>query len=180
MATGNPVATPLTNKALTGNGVEVSLTTAQINQLQQAGVMPIYKSPTTGLPTIVSDLTTWQSDNSPENVFTQQIACRWQLAYLLTNSLQAYVGTISATLTETNILNQVKATLNSAIYSQSNQNGVINDWDAASLTLTYNGTTQTAAVTVNVTLVGQNRFITMLVDVQLFNATFRQTIFGTV
>lgn len=177
MATGNPVATPLTNKALLGNGLEMNLTAAQIDQLQQAGVMCLYKS-ANSLPTVASDLTTWQSDNNPENVFTQQIACRWQLAYLLTAALQPYVGSIAAALTETQILNAAKNTLNNAIYSQANQNGVIADWDANSLQLVYNGTTQTTALQVSVQLVGQNRFITMLVDVQTFNTSVTANVFG--
>jgi hypothetical protein len=171
MATGNPPATPLTNKALTGNGTEVNLTVSQIDQLQQAGVMPLWVSPQTGVPTIVSDFTTWQSDANPENVFTQQVACRWFLAYSMVNSLSPYVGTIAAVLTETMILNAVKATLNALVYSTGNANGVISSWDPTSLKLVYTGAKQLAAITVDVTLVGQNRFITEYVNIQPLNLT---------
>jgi hypothetical protein len=38
--------------------------------------------------------------------------------------------------------------------------GVLASWDPNSLTLVYNGTIQTASISANVTIVGQNRFIT--------------------
>lgn len=169
MATGNPPATPLTNKALTGNGVEVNLTPSQIDQLQQAGVMPIRVSPQTGVPTIISDFTTWQNDANPENVFTQQVACRYWLAYSMLNVLNPYVGTVAAPITETMILNAVKAGLNALKYSETNVNGVISTWDPTTLDLVYNGAQQLAAITVSVVLVGQNRFITEYVNIQPLN-----------
>lgn len=171
MATGNPVATPLTNKALISNGVEVDLSQSEVNQLQMGGVMPIWKSPQTGLATIVSDLTTWQSDANPENVFNQQVACRWFLAYSLVNATRAYVGTIASPKDEAKILNSVKGTLNALIYSPGNPNGVIATWDPNSLVLNYFGGQQLAAVQVNVVLVGQNRFITILANIQPLNLT---------
>ncbi|MDE2232594.1 MAG: hypothetical protein KGJ90_00480 [Patescibacteria group bacterium] len=171
MATGNPPNTPLTNKTLVGNGVEVSLTVSQINTLQQAGVMPIYiPNNTPGVPTVVQDLTTWQNDSNPANVHSQQVACRWFLAYTMVNALQPYVGSIASTLTETQMLNAAKSALNASIYNGSN-NGVLNSWNPATLSITYTGANQTAYVTVEVVLVGQNVFIEIFVPIQPLNFT---------
>ena len=182
MATGNSAAIPLTNKQITGNGVEVALTLSQINQLQQAGVMCIGGAVPPGAagagtgalgqspPTIISDLTTWQSDNNPEHVFNQQVACRHFVAYSLVAAMKPYVGTVAAPITLTQLRNAVKSTLNALIYTPGGT-GVIAAWDPNSLALNYNGTTQTLAITVNVTLVGQNRFITVFVPVQPLNIT---------
>lgn len=170
MACGNTVATPLTNKSLTGNGVEVALTTTQIDQLQQGGVMPIALSTQTGVPTIISDFTTWQNDANPENVFNQQVACRQYLGYSLNNVLSPYVGTIADQYDETRILNAAKACLNALLYKPGG-NGILNSWDATSLTLVFTGANQLAAVQVNVVLVGQNRFITEYVSIQPLNIT---------
>ena len=173
MDSGNIIATPLTNKVLSGNGVEVALTTAQINQLQQSGVMCIKGTtpPLSGSvvynnvpPTIVSDLTCWQNDNNPENVFDQQIKCRDYLAYSIVNATQPYVGTIADVYDETRILNAVKATLNALIYTPGS-NGVLASWNPQSLFLQYNGNTQTASVCASVQLVGQNRFITETITI---------------
>ena len=171
MATGNAVATPLTNKSLVGTGVEVALTVSQINQLQEAGVMPIWIPSQTGVPTVVSDLTTWQVDSNPENVFNQQVACRQFLAYSLVNAVQPYVGTQADPLTETKVLNAVKTMLNSLLYNSGNANGVLNAWDPATLKLVYNSAQQLAAITVSVQLIGQNRFITEYVSVLPSNFT---------
>jgi len=179
MSTGNIIATPLTNKVLTGTGLELQLTTTQINQLQQAGVLCLYGStpPTPGSvnlanipPTVVSDFTTWQVDNNPENVFEQQMKCRHWLAYSLVNALQPYVGSIADIYDEVRILNAAKSTLNSLIYTPGS-NGVLVSWNPASLTLVYTGATQTAAVTVSVVLVGQNRFIPEYVTIYPLNLT---------
>ena len=171
MATGNPPATPLTNKSLTGNGVEIALTVSQIDQLQQGGVMPIAVSQITGLPTVLSDFTTWLDDANPENVFNQQVACRYYAAYALTGALQPYVGTIASPFNETIVLNAAKQMLNGLIYSQTNQNGVLSSWDPTTLQLVYTGANQTAGITVNVILVGQNRMITMYVNILPLNIT---------
>ena len=171
MATGNAIATPLTNKALTGTGVELNLTVSQIDQLQQAGVMCLWEPPQTGVPTIISDLTTWQLDNNPENVFNQQIANRSWLAYSVVNATQPYIGTIADPLTEQKILNAVKAVLNALMYNSGNANGVLYAWNPSSLQLSYNGGTQTASITVSVQFVGQNRFITEYVTVNPTNFT---------
>jgi hypothetical protein len=179
MSTGNVIATPLTNKVLTGTGVEVQLTTTQINQLQQAGVMCIRGStpPVSGSvnvanvpPTVVSDLTTWQVDNNPENVFEQQMKCRDWLAYSMTNALAPYVGTIADPYDEARMLNAAKQTLNGLIYTPGS-NGILVSWDPTKLFLTYTGSTQTAAISANVVLVGQNRFITETVVISPLNLT---------
>jgi len=170
MAVGNPAATPLTSKSLTGTGVEVNLTTAQIDQLQQAGVMPVGLT-SAGVPSIISDFTTWQNDNNPENVFNQQVACRFYAAYAAQAALQPYVGTVSAPLNEVLVLRAAKNSLNSLIYSQNNVDGVLAAWDPATLQLVYTGSNQAAAITVSIQVVGQNRFTTMLVNVQPLNST---------
>jgi len=179
MDCGNIIATPLTNKVLTGNGVEFALTMGQINQLQQAGVM-VLKGTTPPLsgsivynnvpPTICSDLTCWQNDNNPENVFDQQIKCRDYMAYSVVNATQPYVGTIADVYDETRILNAVKATLNALVYTPGS-NGVIASWNPSSLMLYYSGNTQTASVCAAVQLVGQNRFITETITIYPLSMT---------
>lgn len=172
---GNIIAEPLTNKQLTGNGVEKAganggyLSTSDINTLQQAGVM-VLNYPSSNVPTIVSDLTTWQGDNNPENVFTQQVACRWGLAYSLVAAVQPYIGTIASPYGLTRVKNAVIKQLNNLIYANGN-NGVLVSWDPKSLKLSYNGATQTLTITVNVVLVGQIRFILEQTFVQPLNLT---------
>jgi hypothetical protein len=171
MATGNPPNIALTNKSLTGIGVEFTLTGSQLNELQQAGVMPIYiPDNTPGVPTIASDMTTWQEDSNPENIFLQQVQCRDFLAYTMVNALQPYVGSTPSPNTETKLLNAAKKALNASIYRDSG-NGVISSWDPDTLVLVYDGLTQTAAISVNVVLVGQNRFITIYVPILPLNFT---------
>lgn len=165
MMAGSPIAVPLTNKALNAVGVETQLTTSNINTLQQGGVLPVYLSPINNEPTIVSDLTAWQNDNNPENVFNQQVACRYALAYTLTNALQPYVGQIASTQSMTRVQNSAVRALNAAIYSDSSQQGVLNSWDPATLSLVYDGTTQTLTINVSVAFVGQYRFIEFTVSV---------------
>jgi hypothetical protein len=169
MATGNPVATPLTNKVLNATGIEPAnagapLTTSQLSTLQNAGVMAVW-TPSTGVPTILSDVTTWQVDSNPENTSSQQVACRYWLAYSIVNVLQKFVGTIAYPAQETIILNATKAVLNALIYTGGSSNGVLASWDSSSLKLTYTGQNQTASIVVNVQLVGQNRFITCFATV---------------
>lgn len=171
MMAGNPIATPLTMKSLIGNGVEVQLSTGaggQIDLLQQAGVMPIYINPVTQQPTIVSDLTTWANDNNPENVFNQQVACRQALAYALSQGLQPYAGSIASPYGLARMRKAAIAILNQLIYSPGN-NGILVSWAPKSLALTYSGATQTVNLTVNVTFVGQVRFILELAFVQPLN-----------
>ncbi len=169
---GNRVAEPVTNKALVGNGVEVTLAVAQINQLQQAGILVTRVPSSTGVPTVVSDLTTWQNDNNPENVFNQQVACRQDLQYGFISVLQPYVGQIDSGGTSLGkVKNAVVSYLNGKVYSGTGSSGTLSSWDSTSLALTFTGATQTLAVKVDVVFVGQNRFITVFVPVQPLNAS---------
>ena len=166
---GNPVMTPLTNKSLTGNGVEVQSTVSQINTLQQAGVMPLWVDPNTLVPTIVSDFTTWQNDANPENVFNQQVAGRQYLSYVMVLANQPYTGAIESSVS---IQNQKKANiaaLNGQVVTPTATAGVLNSWDKNSLTLTYTGAQQLTAITFQAVFVGQNRFTTITNYVQPLN-----------
>lgn len=165
MAAGNRVAEPLTYKALNGTGVEVQLTESQIGQLTNGGVMPIHVSANTGVPTIIRDMTTWQIDNNPENVFNQQVACRYYLAYSCNQVLQPYTGTIASPFGMARALNATKKLLNALIYTEGS-NGILVAWDPKSLLLNYNGETSTLSVTVKVIFVGQVDFITTYTTIQ--------------
>ena len=172
MAAGNRVAEPLTSKALVGNGVEVALTTSQINQLQSAGVICLRVPQSTGVPTIVSDLTTFQMSNNPEDVFNQAVACRQYLAYSLIQTATPYVGQIDAGVSSLGkIKKAITATLNALKYTGPGSSGILSSWQNSSLVLTYDGATQTVAITVSVVFVGQNRYITEFVNVQPLNAS---------
>ncbi len=170
MATGNQVAMALTNKVLNGTGVEQpggsNLTNSQLVQLQNSGVMAIYTPQQTGVPTIVSDVTTWEADNNVENTSSQQVACRFWLAYNMIAALQPYVGSIAAPIIEVNILNAAKRMLNSLLYTGGASNGVLASWNSSSLQLIYNGANQLAAVSFSATLVSQNRYITEYADIE--------------
>ena len=173
IASANQIALPLTNKPLTANGVEVALSVSQLALLQNAGVMCIYTPQQGGLysnvPTILSDVTTWQVDDNLENTSSQQVACRFWLAYSVVNSLSQWVGSIATTATETLILQQLIKMLNKLVNTGAGSNGVLASWNKGSLSLVYTGTNQLAAVTFQATLVGQNRFITCYVPVQPLN-----------
>lgn len=171
IASANQVALPLTNKSVNAAGVEVNLTQSQINALQIGGVVPVGLGGANGTtPTIISDQTTWQVDNNPLNALTQQIACRWWLAYTMINALKQYVGGIASPDTLTQIANSAKAALNASVYTPGS-NGVLTGWDSSSLLVSYNGGTQQAMVTATATTVGQYRFITEQVTIQLFSGT---------
>jgi hypothetical protein len=130
--------------------------------------MPVYVDPQSLEPTIVSDMTTWQNDNNPENVFNQQIGCRQGLGYSLSQGLRPYVGQIASPFGLTRIRNKAISILNKLIYSPGN-NGILVSWDSKSLAITYDGSNQTANLTVNVVFVGQVRFILELAFVQPLN-----------
>ena len=170
MACGNVVATPLTNKALQSNGVELVLTPSQIDTLQRSGVMPIARSDDNATTLIVSDITTWQADGNVERVFSQQVACRQWLNYLLTAAAQPFTGEVAYQGGLGIMRNAVIKCLNAAIYAPGT-NGVLAAWDTGSLALTYTGAPQTTAIKVNVQFVGQNRFITITVPVTALNLT---------
>ncbi len=175
MACGNQIALPLTNKPLNANGVEVALTQSQLSALQNAGVMAVWQPPRTGanggVPTILSDVTTWQVDNNVENTSSQQVACRWWLAYSVVSALQRWVGTIASPPTEALILQTVIRTLNALIFTGGASNGVLASWDRSSLKLVFNGTNQVAAISFSATLVSQNRYIPVYVPIQALNLT---------
>ena len=175
IATGNIVALPLTNKVLNGNGVEgvnagSQLTQSQLNTLQNAGVMCIWQTAQqNGPPTIVNDMTTWQADDNVENTSSQQVACRYWLAYSTTNTLRKYVGTIASPITETNITNAIVRLNNALIYTGGASNGVLASWNPSSLVLNYSGTQRLASVTEQVTLVNENAYITVFASVEPLN-----------
>jgi hypothetical protein len=174
MACANQIAQPLTNKPLNATGVEVALTQSQLQQLQNAGVMCVYvpqNGVNGGVPTIMSDVTTWQVDNNPENTSSQQVACRFWLAYTVVAALSPWVGSIASTPTEALILQSVIRALNALIFTGGASNGVLNSWDRNSLSLVYTGSNMVAAVTFNATPVGQNRYITVTVPIQQLNIT---------
>lgn len=168
MACGNFVAMPLTNKALNGVTVEQTLTNSQMAQLQNSGVMCTFLS--NNIPTILSDVTTWQQDSNPENVFNQQVACIFWVSYSLVAAMTPYIGGVAAPSVATSIGNAVVKTLNSLIFADTGlslggqtANTVLAGWQAGSIVVSYNGTTQQWSVSCQVQLVGQNRFITMTV-----------------
>lgn len=170
---GNAVALPLTNKPLNGVNTESNLTQSQIYTLQNGGVMCLVQK--NNVPTILSDVSTWQLDNNPENVFLQQVGNLYWVGYSLVNATRPYIGGIAAPSTLQSIKNQIKLTLNDLIYTDVGPgvgvNGVLASWNAASLTVLYNGATQQVEVSVSVQLVGQNRFITMTVYASPFSTT---------
>lgn len=179
MATGNQVAEPLTNKALTGNGVEtpggLALTASQLQQLMNGGVMPLSVPLQTGVPTIVRDVDTWLVDGNVENTSFQQVACRFWLAYSVTNALRPYVGTIASPITEATILKAVINILNALIFTGGNSNGVLASWVQGSLTLVYTGQQQLAGVSFQATLVNQNVFITAFASILPLDFTIVST-----
>lgn len=170
MATGNQIAQPLTNKVLNGTGLElpggVALTTSQLSALQNAGVMALWAPPQTNLPTILSDITTWQVDDNMENTSSQQVACRYWMAYSVVNTMMRYVGTIATPQSNLNIVKALRKTLNALIFTGGASNGVLASWDPTTLVLNYDGTQQLDNITYNAVLVGQNRYITAYASVQ--------------
>lgn len=168
MMAGNPVATALTNKALVGVGPEVVLTDANINLLQQGGVMPVTRGPG-GVPKIESDLTTWQIDNNPENVFNQQIGCQQSLQYAVQQGMQPYVGAIETPISAGVQKKALLAILNAQIYNPTSGTGVLSSYDPKSAVLTYTSGNQLLAISFNAVFVQQVRFITVTVNVQPLN-----------
>ena len=163
---GNLVMTPLTNKTLTGNGLEVDLDITDIQTLQNNGVQGIYIPDTTGVPTLLSDVTTWQDDSNPENVFNQQVAGRLYLGYVLIQALQAYTGVIESKFGQAVLRRAVISALNQQVVSSTSSTGVLSSWDPTSLVINYSGSQQVTSVTFNGTLVGQNRFTLITANIQ--------------
>jgi hypothetical protein len=169
---GNRVAEPVTNKQINGIGVEVSFNTTEIDQLQKAGALIIQQSPTTGVPTLINDFTTWQEDNNVENVLNQQVACRFATSYYMNSLLQPYIGQIAAGLISLGkTKTQVIAGLNNIMYTGPGSAGWVAAWNPASLVLNFNGTTMTLSLSVSLVFVGQNRFITNYITVEPLLAT---------
>lgn len=176
MATGNQVAQPLTNKPLNATGIELAnagspLNPSQIAALQNSGVMVVFTPQQTGVPTILSDVTTWENDNNSANTSSQQVACRFWVAYSMVAGLQQYIGTIAAPITEIIILNAAKRILNSLIFSGGSSSGVLASWETSSLLLTFTGSNQLAAISFTASLVSQNRFITVTDTIAPLNFT---------
>jgi hypothetical protein len=180
---GNQIALPLTNKPLNGSGVEspngAKLTSSQLAALQNSGVMALFVPQQTLVPTILSDITTWQADNNVENTSSQQVACRYWLAYSVINVLQQYVGSIAAPTQEAAILRTVTILLNSLIYTGTGSNGVLASWVQGSLQLVYTGSQQLAAITFQATLVNQNKYITCYASILPLNFSVTATAQGT-
>ena len=166
---GNPASMPITNKTLSGNGVEQIASLATLDLLQANGVLVLNLDQNTRLPTFLSDVTTWQNDNNPANVFNQQVSLRFALDYYIVNSLQPYVGGVASNFDEARIRNATIRALNQVLYNGQNTIGLLNSWDPNSLTVTFDGTTQTATINVAVVFVGQNRFIVVNITVNPLN-----------
>ena len=175
IANGNQIALPLTNKPLNAIGVEspggAAVTASQLAQLQNSGVMAVYVPQQTKIPTILSDITTWQADANVENTSSQQVACRYWLAYSVTSILQQYVGTIATPQSEVVLLNALVSCLNALIYTGAGSNGVLASWNKSSLKLNYNGSSQLASISLQAVLVGQNRYITCYATILPLNFT---------
>jgi len=170
MMAGNPVATPLTNKYLVGSGPEFVLSDEQINVLQSGGVMPVSQGVGNNAK-IESDMTTWQIDNNPENVFNQQVACQHSLEYAVLQGMASYVGQIVSPTAAAAQKKQVYAILNAQIYNPISGTGVLAAYDPNSVVLTYTSANQLEAISVNVQFVQQTRFITVTTNVQPLNFT---------
>lgn len=176
MFVGNSVPTPVTNATLIGNGVEQITNLSNKINLQNNGVLVLDYETDIRIPTLLSDVTTWQNDSNAANVFNQQVSCRYALAYYMTQQLQPYVGGIQSTFNLGIVQNAVVRLLNAIIYNSVNSIGILNSWDPNSLVLNYDGSTQTLSVAVSVVFVGQNRFIVVTVTVNPLNLTSQSSI----
>ncbi len=176
MATGNQIAQPLTNKPINATGIELAnagspLNPSQIAALQNSGVMVVFAPQQTGVPTILSDVTTWENDNNSANTSSQQVACRFWVAYSIVAGLQQYLGTIAAPITEVIILNATKRILNSLIFTGGSSSGVLSSWDKTTLLLTFTGSNMLAAISFSASLISQNRYITVVDTIEPLNFT---------
>jgi hypothetical protein len=160
MMQGNPPFTPMTNKQLNAVGVGTNLSTSTINSLQQAGVMVVNLSRATNLPVVISDLTTWNNDNNPTNVYNQQVAIGQQLNLNLIKGLDSFVGQVTNGSEGASLLNALKKVLNQAIALN-----LLISWQPLSLTAVYNPVSQAWALTAQVMFVGQTRFVTIQLNI---------------
>lgn len=174
MISGNDVNMALTNKPLTGNGVETTYVRSDLVTLLQGGVMPITLPDSAVDPTVLIDVTTHQADNNVENVYNQQVGMRQYLSYVLIAATQPYTGGIQSTTNIARQRNAVVAALNGQIYTGSGA-GILDSWDSTSLVLSYDGTTQRTKISVNVTFVGQVVYQTITAYVQPLNLTSSTT-----
>ena len=142
-----------------------------MSNLQNNGVMVLYQPQNTNVPTLLSDITTWQADNNIENVSNQQVACRYWLAYTVVNALQPWVGTIASPITEVAMMKDLIRALNACIYTGGTNPGVLASWNRSTLQLVYTGSNQLASITFNAVLVGQYKYITVYVPVLPLNIT---------
>ena len=172
MMAGNDPWIPITNKSINAISMEKTLSTGDINTLQQAGVMPVAISNVTKVPVVISDMTTWQNDSNAENMFNQQVAERQALQRAIIQGLQPYIGSpVAATPKVAGMVkNAVKRILNNNTYSDSH-GGLISSWDPTTLVASYTGSSQSWYISVDVVLVGQTRFITFMANIQPLNLT---------
>lgn len=159
------------NVPLNATGVEQSLTAAQIQQLLSAGVMVLAQRLTNSAPSVVQDVTTWQADSNPVNVFNMLVGAAQWTAYTLNNSLQKYIGQPSSPQTLANLQQDVKKTLNALIYSTSNPIGVLASWNPNSLQVSYNGNTQSYNVSVEVQLINEGNYVLITLGTSAYGAT---------
>lgn len=160
MSQGNPAYVPMTNKTLNATGVGTNLDIPTINALQQAGVMVVNLSRATGLPVVISDLTTWNNDDNPTNVYNQQVAISQQLNLNLIQAFDPFVGQVTNGSEGASLLNAFKKVLNQAISLN-----LLISWNPSSLTAVYNPVPQSWALTGQVMFVGQTRFVTIQLNI---------------
>ena len=159
MMCGNPVNMPLTHKSLNATGLEFVPTESQINTFQQAGLLTATLS-SAGVPIVCSDVTTWQNDNNPSNVFNQQVSQEAALNYGIVSVLSQYVGQVDGGPVSLQIIQKsVQNYLASVQYTGTGSTGFVVSYQ--NINVTFNNATQTVGVTLQVAFTGQNRFITV-------------------
>lgn len=159
------------NVPLNATGVEQPLTTAQVQQLLSAGVMVLAQRLGNTAPAVVQDVTTWQADSNPVNVFNMLVGAAQWTAYSLNNSLLRFIGAPASAQTLANVQHAVKKTLNALIYSSTNPIGVLNSWDPNSLKVTYNGNNQSYNVSVSVQLINESNYVLITLGTSAYGAT---------
>ncbi len=158
MMSGSVPEEPLMMKHINGTGMEKNIVAvSQIDALQKGGVMVLRSDPYTNTPQIVSDLTTWQNDNNPSNVYVQAMRCRQTLWRSFQIGLKPFVGTIASPQT----LGLVRSTVITILNGLLNQGrgGILASWDVDSLKISYDSTVGVANITVSVSFVGVFKFI---------------------
>ena len=162
---GNPINLPLTHKTLNATGLEFIPTTSQINSLQQSGIITAYIG-STGIPTLASDMTTWQNDNNPSHLFNQQVACQAALQYGLVSVLNQYIGQVNGGPVSLQLVKKaIQNFLASVQYTTIGSSGYISSYDASNIVVSFDNATQALTATVPVVFVGQIRFVLVNVTV---------------